>query len=322
MKIRSLLPFLLLAALILGACAPAADVAEEAPAAPEAEVMEAEEAEMAEDEMMKKDIVDLAVEDGRFTTLVAAVEAAGLVDALKGEGPLTVFAPTDDAFAALPEGTIDALLADIPALTDILLYHVVEGKVMAADVLELSSALTLQGQYVDIAVEDGKVMLDAAEVIITDIEASNGVIHVIDAVILPETRDIVDIAVEDGRFTTLVAAVEAAGLVDALKGEGPLTVFAPTDDAFAALPEGTIDALLADIPALSDILLYHVVEGKVMAADVVGLSEAPTLQGSSAAISVEEGSVFVDAAQVIITDIEASNGVIHVIDAVIIPAGE
>jgi transforming growth factor-beta-induced protein len=326
MKFRLFVPMLLLAALILGACAPAADVVDEAPAAPEAEVMEevaeemeAEEA-MEEDEMMKKDIVDIAVEDGRFTTLVAAVEAAGLVDALKGEGPLTVFAPTDDAFAALPEGTIEALLADIPALTDILLYHVVEGKVMAADVLALSSAQTLQGQYVDIAVEDGKVMVDAAEVIITDIEASNGVIHVIDAVILPESRDIVDIAAEDGRFTTLVAAVEAAGLVDALKGEGPLTVFAPTDDAFAALPEGTVEALLADIPALTDILLYHVVEGKVMAADVVSLSEAPTLQGTSAAISVEDGAVFVDAAQVIITDIEASNGVIHVIDAVIIPA--
>ena len=325
MKIRSLLPFLLVVALILGACAPAADVADEAPAAPEAEVMEEAEEEMEaeepmEEEMMEKDIVDIAMEDGRFTTLVAAVEAAGLVDALKGNGPLTVFAPTDDAFAALPEGTVEALLADIPALTNILLYHVVDGKVMAADVLELSSALTLQGQYVDIAVEDGKVMLDGAEVIITDIEASNGVIHVIDAVILPETRDIVDIAVEDGRFTTLVAAVQAAGLVDALKGEGPLTVFAPTDDAFAALPAGTIDALLADIPALTNILLYHVVEGKLMAADVVGLSEAPTLQGSSAAITVDDGKVFVDAAQVIITDIETSNGVIHVIDAVIIPA--
>ena len=330
MKFRNWLPMLLLAALILGACAPAADVAEEAeaPAAPEAEVMEEAEEEMEaeepmeEAEMMKKDIVDIAVEDGRFTTLVAAVEAAGLVDALKGEGPLTVFAPTDDAFAALPEGTIDALLADIPALTNILLYHVVEGKVMAADVLELSAAMTLQGQYADIAVEDGKVMLDGAEVIITDIEASNGVIHVIDAVILPETRDIVDIAVEDGRFTTLVAAVEAAGLVDALKGEGPLTVFAPTDDAFAALPEGTVDALLADIPALTDILLYHVVEGKVMAADVVSLAEAPTLQGTSAPISVEDGNVFVAGAQVIITDIETSNGVIHVIDAVIQPAAK
>jgi transforming growth factor-beta-induced protein len=190
MKFRSLLPFLLLAALILGACAPTTDVVEEAPAAPEAEVMEEAEEEMEaeeameEDEMMK-DIVDIAVEDGRFTTLVAAVEAAGLVDALKGEGPLTVFAPTDDAFAALPAGTIDALLADIPALTDILLYHVVEGKVMAADVVGLNEAPTLQGSSVAITVDDGKVFVDGAQVIITDIEAANGVIHVIDAVIIP-----------------------------------------------------------------------------------------------------------------------------------------
>jgi len=125
------------------------------------------------------------VEDGRFETLVAAVQAAGLVDALKAEGPLTVFAPTDDAFAALPEGTVEALLEDIPTLTNILLYHVVEGKVMAADVVELSEAETLLGENVSITVEDGKVMINESQVIITDIEASNGVIHVIDAVLLP-----------------------------------------------------------------------------------------------------------------------------------------
>jgi transforming growth factor-beta-induced protein len=122
------------------------------------------------------DIVDTAVADGRFTTLVAALQAADLVDTLKGEGPFTVFAPTDDAFAKLPEGTIEALLADIPTLTDILLYHVVGGKVMAADVVTLESADTVLGKPVSI---------NDAEVIITDIETSNGVIHVIDSVILP-----------------------------------------------------------------------------------------------------------------------------------------
>jgi len=279
---------------------------------------------MSEDDMSDKmDIVDTAVADGRFTTLVAAVEAAGLMDALKGEGPFTVFAPTDEAFAAMPEGTVEALLADIPTLTDILLYHVVEGKVMAADVVELNQAMTLNGQYVDIAVEDGKVMIDGAEVILTDIETSNGVIHVIDAVILPESRDIVDIAVEDGRFTTLVAAVQAVDLVDTLKGEGPFTVFAPTNEAFAALPEGTVDALLADIPALTDILLYHVVPGKVMAADVLGLdgeSAETALAGQSISIAIDGESVILnDNVNVVITDIEASNGVIHVIDAVLLP---
>ena len=314
MKTKFAFVFVILA-MVLAACGTQATPAP----APEPEVMPEPTALPTEEPEMPKTIVDIAVEDGRFTTLVAAVQAAGLDEALSGEGSFTVFAPTDDAFAALPEGTVEALLADIPALTNILLYHVVDGAVLAADVVKLSNAMTLQGQSVDISAEGGKVMIDNAQVIITDIEASNGVIHVIDSVILPESRDIVDIAVEDGRFTTLVAAAQAAGLVDALKGEGPLTVFAPTDDAFAALPEGTVEALLADIPTLTDILLYHVVEGKVMAADVVELSNAMTLQGQYVDISVEDGKVMIDNAQVIITDIEASNGVIHVIDAVILP---
>ena len=135
-------------------------------------------------------------------------------------------------------------------------------------------------------------------------------------------QDIVDTAVANGSFTTLVAAVEAAGLVDTLKGEGPFTVFAPTDDAFAALPEGTVEALLNDIPTLTDILLYHVVSGQVMAADVVNLTSAETVLGEPVAIKVEDGNVFVNDAQVIITDVEASNGVIHVIDAVLIPPAD
>lgn len=312
-------PFLLVAlavVLVLAACAPAA--METVPEEPKPTATPVP-APTEEPEPEVLDIVDTAIADGRFTTLVAAVEAAGLVDALKADGPMTVFAPTDDAFAALPEGTVDALLADIPALTDVLLYHVVEGNVTSDQVVELTQAQTLQGQYVDITVEDGKVMIDNAQVIITDIQTSNGVIHVIDAVLLPETRDIVDIAVEDGRFSTLVAAVQAADLVEALKAEGPLTVFAPTDDAFAALPDGTVEALLADIPALTNILLYHVVDGKYMASDVVEMSQLETLQGQYLDIQVMDGKVMIDNAQIILTDIEASNGVIHVIDAVVLP---
>lgn len=343
-----------------------------------------------------QDIVDIAVADGRFETLVAAVTAAGLVDALKQDGPITVFAPTDDAFNKLPEGTLESLVNNVPALTDILLYHVVAGKVMAADVVELESADTLLGKPLTVAAhDDGTVMINDAQVLITDIEASNGVIHVIDAVLLlpfsvtnegannlnfragpgldaeiigvfpidaraealarneagdwvqieydgqvgwvfaPLTtpsgdvmelpvalNNIVEIAVADGRFTTLVTAVQAAELAETLSGEGPFTVFAPTDDAFDMLPEGTVEALLEDIPTLTDILLYHVVEGKVMAADVVGLETATTLQGADIAITVTDGNVFLNGdVQVIITDIEASNGVIHVIDAVLLPPG-
>jgi len=131
-----------------------------------------------------KDIVDTAVEAGTFTTLVAAVEAAGLVETLKGEGPFTVFAPTDEAFAALPEGTVEALLEDIPTLTAILTYHVVPGKVMSTDLSDGMMAATVNGAEITIGTEGG-VTVNDANVTAADIEASNGVIHVIDAVILP-----------------------------------------------------------------------------------------------------------------------------------------
>ena len=281
-------------------------------------------------EPVLKDIVDTAVADGRFTTLVAAVTAAELVDTLKGEGPFTVFAPTDDAFAKLPAGTVEELVKpeNKQKLTDILLYHVVSSKVMAADVVGLTSATTVLGKDVAIKVDMGNVYVNDAKVIITDIETSNGVIHVIDTVLIPadeaamEKNTIVDIAVADGRFTTLVAALQAAGLVETLSGEGPFTVFAPTDDAFAKLPAGTVESLLKpeNLEQLKNILLYHVVSGKVMAADVVGLTSAPTVLGQDVTITVKDGNVYLnDTVQVIITDIEASNGVIHVIDAVLLP---
>lgn len=132
------------------------------------------------------DIVDVAVANGNFTTLVTAVKAAGLVETLKGDGPFTVFAPTDEAFAKVPAETLESLLADKAALTEVLTYHVVPGEVLATDVVTLESANTVQGQEVDIEVKDGKVFIDEAQVVITDVKASNGVIHVIDAVILPE----------------------------------------------------------------------------------------------------------------------------------------
>ncbi|MCB2224329.1 MAG: fasciclin domain-containing protein [Actinobacteria bacterium] len=137
-----------------------------------------------------------------------------------------------------------------------------------------------------------------------------------------EMGDIVDTAVADGRFTTLVAAVQAAGLVDTLKGEGPFTVFAPTDEAFTAALDAlglTAEELLADTDTLTDVLLYHVVPGKVMAADVAGLNSATTAQGSDLTITVDGDTVMIDGATVIIPDIETSNGVIHVIDTVLLP---
>ena len=134
----------------------------------------------------KKDIVDTAVGAGSFSTLVTAVKAAGLVETLKGDGPFTVFAPTDAAFAKLPKGTVEALLQDKEKLAAILTYHVVPGKVMAADVANITSATTANGQALSINADNGTVMVDNATVVQADIQCSNGVIHVIDTVVIPK----------------------------------------------------------------------------------------------------------------------------------------
>ena len=272
------------------------------------------------------DIVDTAVAAGSFKTLVAAVKAAGLAETLKGKGPFTVFAPTDEAFAKLPKGTVEDLLKpeNKDQLIAVLTYHVVPGRVLAADVVKLKSAKTVQGQEVAIKVADGGVSVDGAKVVKTDIACSNGVIHVIDSVIIPKApakaADIVDTAVGAGSFGTLVAAVKAAGLVETLKGEGPFTVFAPTDAAFAKLPKGTVEDLLKpeNKDKLVAILTYHVVPGKLKAADVVAMKEVKTVNGKTAAITTEGGAK-IAGATISATDIETSNGVIHVIDSVILP---
>jgi transforming growth factor-beta-induced protein len=263
-----------------------------------------------------KNIVQTAIAAGQFKTLVKAVEAAGLAGTLSGKGPFTVFAPTDEAFAKLPEGALDGLLKNPEALKSVLLYHVVPGKVMAADVVKLKAAKTALGQSVTIDTSNG-VRVENAEVVKADIAASNGVIHVIDTVIMPK-NDVIEAARAAGSFKTLLTAIEAAGLTDTLRGDGPFTVFAPTDEAFAKLPKGTLDALLRDKAKLASILTYHVVPGKVMAADVAKLTEAKTVEGQSVKITTA-GGVMVDNAKVIKTDVPATNGVIHVIDTVIMP---
>ena len=278
---------------------------------------------------VEKSIAEIAV-DGGFNTLVAALDAADLVETLSGEGTFTVFAPTDEAFAALPDGMLEDLLADPNTLKQILLYHVVGDVVMAETVVTLDNAETLEGSTVAIEVVDGNVFLNDSQVTSTDIEASNGVVHVIDKVLVPEmeeavsnnvvedVKSIAEVAVAGG-FNTLVAALSAADLVETLSGDGAFTVFAPTDEAFAALPEGMLEGLLADTEALTQILLYHVVGDVVKAETVVTLDEAETLAGDKVSIEVVDGNVFVNDSKVTSTDIEASNGVIHVIDKVLVP---
>jgi transforming growth factor-beta-induced protein len=270
------------------------------------------------------DIVDTAVKAGSFKTLAAALGAADLVDALKGKGPFTVFAPTDDAFAKLPAGTVETLLKpeNKAKLAAILTYHVVPGTVMAADVVKVKGAKSLNGQRIDVVVDNGTVSVDNAKVIKTDIQCSNGVIHVIDSVILPSSDTIQTVATNAKMFGTLLAAVKAAGLVEVLNSEGPFTVFAPTDEAFAKLPKGTVESLLKpeNKDKLISILKYHVVAGRVYSEDAVAAKRAATLEGSNIEISVGKDGAKINSSKLIKTDIDASNGVIHVIDAVLMPS--
>ena len=266
-------------------------------------------------------IVDVAANAGSFSTLLTALDVAGLTSALQGDGPFTVFAPTDAAFAAIAPETLTGLLEDTELLTAVLTYHVVPGLFTSEDVVNLTSAPTLNGKSVSISVDGGMVRVDNATVTATDIRADNGIIHVIDQVILPEPiEDIIQVANGAGAFNTLLTAVEAAGLTDVLKGDGPFTVFAPTDDAFADVPAEALNALLADPQALAAVLTYHVVPGELRAAEVLATPSLTTVNGAEAFISVDQdGNPRIEDAIITATDIPAKNGVIHVIDRVIFP---
>ena len=266
-------------------------------------------------------VVDVIVNSEDHTTLETAVGAAGLVETLQGDGPFTVFAPTDAAFAALPDGALDGLLADpTGALTDVLLYHVLNGTVLSTDLMDGMTAMTLNGKDITVRISNDSVFINDALVTMADIETDNGVVHVIDAVLLPPRITVVDVIVNSEDHTTLETAVGAAGLVETLQGDGPFTVFAPTDAAFAALPDGALDGLLADpTGALTDVLLYHVLNGTVLSTDLMDGMTAMTLNGKDITVRISNDSVFINDALVTMADIETDNGVVHVIDAVLLP---
>ncbi len=327
-----------------------------------------------------KNIIENAVNSPINTTLVAAVKAAGLVDALSGPGPFTVFAPTDEAFAALPAGTVDTLLKpeNKDMLTKILTCHVVAANAMSDAVMRMIAAdggvhdvttlggcvlkLAMDGDMLTVTDEQGNV----AHVTIADVVQSNGVIHVIDKVLLPKAeaaaaaepmapaadtmamgdnpmvggaamyadKNIIENAVNSADHTTLVTAVQAAGLVDTLSGPGPFTVFAPTNEAFAALPAGTVDTLLMpeNKDMLVKILTAHVVAGDISAEDLMRMAKAsPTgfynfnaVSGDALSAQAKGDNLYIydesgNAYKVTIADVNQSNGVIHVIDGVLLP---
>lgn len=278
-------------------------------------------------------IVATAQASPQFSILAEAVVAADLATTLSGPGPFTVFAPTNDAFAALLTElglTKAQLLADKPLLTKVLTYHVVAGKVPKSAVPLGQPITTVEGDIFKVdavgtalRITDGRNRLST--IVTTDIAASNGVIHAIDKVLLPPDKNIVQTAQSLPDFSILVDAVVAANLAGTLSGTGPFTVFAPTNAAFAALLTelGVTKAqLLADTALLTKVLTYHVVPGRVLKAQVPVGTPITTVEGetftvsSALAITDRRGRV----SNITATDVLTSNGVIHVVDKVILPA--
>ncbi len=259
-------------------------------------------------------------------TLETAILAAGLDETLSNDGPFTVFAPTDDAFGLIPANVIETLLADPTGqLTQILLNHVASGTTLSTDLSDGIMITTLQGGEVSISINDGMVMIGNANVTVADIIADNGVVHVIDAVLVPETEtnSVFDIIANSDVHNTLETAILAAGLDETLSNDGPFTVFAPTDDAFGLIPANVIETLLADPTGqLTQILLNHVASGTTLSTDLSDGIMITTLQGGEVSISINDGMVMIGNANVTVADIIADNGVVHVIDAVLVPETE
>lgn len=279
------------------------------------------------------DVVELAQATTELSTLVTAVVTANLVTTLKGSGPFTVFAPTNDAFAKLEDGVLEVLLANPTVLADLLKYHVVSGKVLSTDLTTTSVQTLLSGKSISVSVANGVTLNGTASVVEADIEATNGVVHVIDEVLIPEgfelpKDNIVSIAAQTPSLSILVEALSLfPNLVDALSSDGSFTVFAPTNDAFIALLGVIGQESLSDIPesVIERLLKYHVISGAaLMSTDLSDGQMASTLLSDDDKIKVQISgqSVKINGANVTAANIEASNGVVHVVDAVLVPALE
>lgn len=274
----------------------------------------------------EKSVAEIAADDSQFSTLVSALERVDLVGVLNGSGPFTVFAPTNNAFDAL--GVDLATISD-EALSEILLYHVFGAQVNAGDIAEgqtylgMAAATGPNGTNLSLLVENtaGKVIINGdVNVTATDIIGKNGVIHVVDKVIMP--MDIVGHAAANANFSELVGALGAAtgDLVTVLSGDGPFTVFAPLNSAFEAI-SSTVAGLSAD--QLSKVLTYHVAAGNVRSTDLSDMMEVTTVNGETFTINLGSEVTITDAqgntAKILLTDVQATNGVIHVLESVILP---
>jgi uncharacterized surface protein with fasciclin (FAS1) repeats len=271
-------------------------------------------------------IVEVAVGNKDFSTLVTALKASCLDSTLSGHGPFTVFAPTNGAFNKLPKGTVVKLLRpeSKKTLQSILVHHVVPGAFPAAKVGTASGTITVGGQWLDFKPKGKQIFIDGALVTVADIQCRNGVIHVIDTVMLPADSNLVEVASKAGGFQTLLAAASAAGLAETLQSSGPFTVFAPTDSAFASLGNETIEFLLLpeNRETLASVLKHHVAQGRVYSPDAIAAGSIMTLAGTTLPITIHDGKAMVGNAHLVATDVDANNGVIHVIDTVLQPSAK
>jgi uncharacterized surface protein with fasciclin (FAS1) repeats len=265
----------------------------------------------------KQNIVQVASSNPDFSTLVTAVKKAGLVKALSGKGPYTVFAPTDEAFAKIPPATLHSVQDDPKLLATVLTYHVVAGRLNVAD-LKPGPLKTVAGPDLTITKDGDKTLVNGTPIVVSDIGATNGVIQVVGDVLLPAFDTIVGEASTLAGFSTLVSLVAKADLVKTLSGTGPFTVFAPIDDAFAKVPKATLDAVGADTALLTKVLTYHVVPGKLTTADLKP-GKLATVNGASLTITNVDGKVLVDGHPIALANVPATNGVIQVMGDVLLP---
>ena len=284
-----------------------------------------------------------------LSTLVTAVTAADLGDTLNGPGPFTIFAPANSAFEKIPADTLKGVLADKAALTDILTYHVVPGEMSSADLIEAGSATTVQGTDVTIEEAGDSFTVNGAEVLCADVPTANATVFIIGDVMMPDaatnastgpTGPACDAVPADGAgsfagmaedpaataasnnplLSTLVTAVTAAGLGDTLNGPGPFTIFAPVNDAFAKIPADTLNSVLADQAALTDILTYHVIAGEMTSAELIAAGMVPTVEGGEVTIAAAGESFTVNGANVLCADVPTANATVFLIDSVLMPS--
>ncbi|MBP6235888.1 MAG: fasciclin domain-containing protein [Saprospiraceae bacterium] len=263
-------------------------------------------------------IIDVVRNSSSHTILETLLDEAEFSLPLEGFGPFTLFAPTDAAISALPGELIQQLLNDPGLLEDVLAYHVAGGQALSTNLSNEQVIRTLLDKNIKVTINNGDVFINDAKVIVADIITDNGVVHVIDAVLLPKTT-VVDIINNSEEHFVLSSILSLTGLDDALSGNGPFTVFAPTDDAFEAIPEDVLAAIVADESILTSILTYHAIGAKALSSELSDGQEIVTLNGAKVKITINNDGVFVNDAKVTVVDLVADNGVVHVINAVLLP---